>query len=226
MLNKSAAWSEYVRALLRLRFFRQVLGSIVLVGVFYTAAHLVMAQAIMPTKEIRFALDANYPNMQNLSKMWHHDVKQLVALVPLQTLGVHVKTQKAVNHANKFPTWQFPVSGVILHAFVNKKHPYVTLKVSPGSVVHAPVTGVVQTIDSSSLYGHKITIQTKAGVTVILSGINQIHVKSGAAIVQGQTLGFIPKVGPRTVARIRMTMQVQGKDLNPLSSRSLKHMVS
>lgn len=116
---------------------------------------------------------------------------------------------------------RLPVTGRLLTGFgeqdqIGAKSEGITIETRPGSVVAAPMSGVVRFANSFKNYGNLLIIEHKNGYHSLVAGFARIDTVVGQTIKAGEPIGILPITSSRGGRpALYYELRQQGKAVSP-----------
>ena len=101
-------------------------------------------------------------------------------------------------------------------------HSGVDITADEGEPVLAPNDGVVVLVDDQFYSGHSVVLDHGQGIYTMFFHLSKINVRSGQAVMKGDTIALVGATGRATGAHLHWGVRMQGAKVDPLELIRLK----
>ncbi len=115
---------------------------------------------------------------------------------------------------------QLPVSGVIRVSYnetnaLGSAHKGLDIEARGGSLVVAPMGGIVRFAGHFKNYGNLIIVEHQKGYHSLIAGLEKIDTLVGHSVAAGEPIGKLPYIGKRQKPTLYYELRHNGKAVNP-----------
>jgi murein DD-endopeptidase MepM/ murein hydrolase activator NlpD len=130
-----------------------------------------------------------------------------------------------IESALEKPEWVNPIEGIITSLFGNRRNPVTNMaEFHNGIDVAAPIgtpvlavrCGVVEFTGRNSLNGNYMILRCDMGYEIIYAHLNQILVRAGHEVSQGQKIAYSGNTGQSTGPHLHFGLRKNGNFIDPL----------
>ncbi|KAE9637299.1 peptidoglycan DD-metalloendopeptidase family protein [Defluviitalea raffinosedens] len=133
-------------------------------------------------------------------------------------------------HSVKKETWINPVEGIITSCFGERKNPVlnknefhdgIDIGAEQNEKIVAVKSGIVLSVKSSRTYGNILKYEVVDGYVITYAHCNEIFVKEGEKIKQGQIVASVGSTGMVTGPHLHYGISKNGKFIDPIKYTNL-----